>query len=423
MKIVIFALGSRGDVQPYVALGAGLRAAGHAVRLLAPTDFRALVTDHGLEFAALGGSSEAVARELQHLVEQGQTLKVFSCQARLAEEQAHAAAAHGLAAAQDADRIVAGLGGLFVAWSLAQKLGVPLVQAHLVPFSPTRNFSSVLAPPIPASPLAGWVNALSHRVAEQMMWQMFRSADARARTEVLGLPPAPFWGPFDALRDSRPILYGYSAHALPRPRDWPDDIHVTGYWFLGPPAGWEPPADLVRFLDAGPPPVYIGFGSMPSSRPEEAAAMAVQALTRVGRRGVLYGGWGGLRPEQLPEHVHVTGAVPHSWLFPRMAAVVHHGGVGTTAAGLAAGVPAVVTPFFGDQPFWGQRVCELGVGPRPIARRHLTVDSLAEAIRVATTDAAMQARAAELGKRIRAEDGVERAVALIERHSCRVGEA
>ncbi|HMQ34311.1 MAG TPA: glycosyltransferase [Chloroflexaceae bacterium] len=421
MKIVIFALGSRGDVQPYVALGAGLRAAGHVVSLLASTDFRKLVTSHGLEFVALGGSTEAVAQELQHLVEQGRTFKVFSSQARLAEEQAYAAAAHGLSAAQSADMIVAGLGGMFVAWSLAEKLGVPFVQAHLVPFTPTRHFSSVLAPPLPHTPLAGWTNSLSHHMVEQMLWQMFRSADARARAEVLGLPPAPFWGPFDALRDARPTLYGYSAHVLPRPSDWAPDIHVTGYWFLAPPAGWEPPVDLVRFLDAGPPPVYIGFGSMPSSRPEEAAAMAVEALTRIGRRGLLYGGWGGLRAEQLPEHVHLTGSVPHSWLFPRVAAVVHHGGVGTTAAGLAAGIPSIVTPFFGDQPFWGQRVHELGVGPRPIPRRRLTADSLAEAVCVATSDQQMQARAAELGERLRAEDGVDRAVAVIERHRQRIG--
>lgn len=183
MNIVILALGSRGDVQPYVALGAGLRAAGHSVRLLASTGFRDLISSHGREFVALGGSSEAVARELQQLVEQGRTLKVFAGQARPAEEQAHTAAAHGLAAAQDADLIVAGLGGLFGAWSLAEKLGVPFVQAHLVPLTRTRDFSSVLAPRLPHTPLTGRTNGLSHRVAEQMLWQMFRSADARARAE------------------------------------------------------------------------------------------------------------------------------------------------------------------------------------------------------------------------------------------------
>ncbi|MFV9504678.1 MAG: glycosyltransferase [Oscillochloridaceae bacterium umkhey_bin13] len=227
MKIVIFALGSRGDVQPYVALGVGLRAAGHHVCLLAAADFSDLVQSHGLEFVAVGSNYEAIAQELQHLIEQGRTRKVFAEQARIAEEQAHTAAAHGLATAQDADLIIAGIGGLFIAYALAEKLGVPLVQAHLVPFTPTRAFASVLAPPLPRTPLARWTNALSHRVAEQMLWQMFRSADARARTQVLGLPPAPFWGPFGRLRNATPILYGYSAHTLPRPSDWADAIHIT----------------------------------------------------------------------------------------------------------------------------------------------------------------------------------------------------
>lgn len=417
MKIVIFALGSRGDVQPYVALGKGLRAAGHTVRLLASSDFHEMITANGLEFTPLGGSSEAVARDMQQLIEQGQTLKVFSAQARVAEEQAREAAAQGLVAAQGADLIVAGLGGLFVAWSLAEKLGVPFLQAHVVPITPTGAFSSVLAPSLPAT----WANGLSHRVAEQMLWQMFRGADARARSEVLGLPRAPFWGPFGALRDARPILYGYSPHVLPPPADWDAGIQITGYWLLEPPAGWAPPADLLRFLEAGPPPVYIGFGSMPSSRPEAAAAMVIEALDRAGQRGVLYGGWGGLRPEQLPAQIHLTGAVPHSWLFPRMAAVVHHGGAGTTAAGLWAGVPAVVTPFFGDQPFWARRAHELGVAPRPVPRRSLTAASLAEAIRAAATDPQTRERAAALGARIRAEDGVARAVEVIERHYRPVG--
>ena len=201
---------------------------------------------------------------------------------------------------------------------------------------------------------------------------------------------------------------------IPVPRDWDDSVHVTGYWFLDPPAGWEPPVDLVRFLHAGPPPVYVGFGSMVNRKPEEAADLALQALARTGQRGVLSSGWGGLKKEALPETVFMTGSVPHGWLFPQMAAVVHHGGVGTTAEGLRAGVPSVLTPFFGDQPFWGRRVLDLGVGPRAIPRRQLTADRLAEAIRCAVSDTAMRERAALLGERIRAEDGIARAAEVIE---------
>ena len=172
--------------------------------------------------------------------------------------------------------------------------------------------------------------------------------------------------------------------------------------------------NLVNFLQSGPPPVYIGFGSMTNSKPEEVADMLLQALARTGLRGVLYEGWGGLKKEQLPDTVFMTGSVPHTWLFPRMAAVIHHGGVGTTAAGLAAGVPSIITPFFADQPFWGQRVHQLGVGTKPIPRKRLTVDSLAQALDSVLSDEEMRKRAALLGERIRAENGVAQAVAIIE---------
>ncbi len=414
MQIMIIAGGSRGDVQPYVALGEGLQAAGHRVRLLASMNFRELITAHGLEFAAMNDLTEAMTQErVRELAEQGNLLKMVAATGRGAQQLAHQAAVAGLAAAAGSDLLIGGLGGLSVGVALAEKLGVPFIQAYLMPFSPTREFPSVLTP-LPQSRLMGWANGLSHRLARQMMWQMLRSADNRARAEVLNLPSAPFWGPFGALRgQGLPVLYGYSPLVIPPPSDWDATIHVTGYWFLAPPAGWTPPAALVDFLAAGPPPVYIGFGSMPSRDPQETARLALDALARTGQRGILASGWDGLQADDLPPTVHMVGSLPHAWLFPQMAAVVHHGGAGTTGAGLAAGVPSIVTPFFGDQPFWGRRVHALGVGPAPIPRRRLTAEKLATAIEQAVSDGAMRQRAASLGERIRAERGVENAVAVI----------
>jgi len=414
MVITLIASGSRGDVQPYVALGHGLRRAGHTVRVLAPQDFRELISAYGLEFYDAGGSTAQVAQSMQDLIEQGQILKVFARMGEAAERFANLAAAKGLEACQGSDRIVAGLGGLFAGSALSEKLGLPLIQAHLLPLTPTRDYPGVLAPPLPVR-LPGWVNVLSHRLTRQMLWQMSRASDNKARAQVLGLPRAPLWGPYAALDRAEPILYGYSPHVLPPAKDWPASIRVTGYWFLEPPEGWTPPQDLVQFLEAGPPPVYVGFGSMPSRRPEATATMVLEALAQTGQRGVLSAGWGGLRAADLPANVFMVGSIPHDWLFPRMRAVVHHGGVGTTAAGLRSGVPSIVTPFFADQPFWAQRVWELGVGPRPIPRRRLTADRLAAAIQRVVADTAMQARAAALGARIRAEDGIGEAVAAIER--------
>jgi UDP:flavonoid glycosyltransferase YjiC (YdhE family) len=412
MRIAIIAPGSRGDVEPYIALGQGLHRAGHVTRLVSHENFAPLVSAHGVEFWPIAGDVQEVAQgeEMTARLESGSFLAVMSQMAREAERGAIAFAEGSLAACRGMDLLLTGIGGLFVAQAQAEKFALPLVQAYYLPFTPTRAYPSALFPALPFS--IGALNSLSYRLTQQMMWQGFRSADRIARQKVLGLPAAPFWGP-RAPRGA-PILYGYSPAVIPPPPDWDANTHVTGYWFLDPPADWTPPAALVKFLQAGDPPVYVGFGSMSNRRPEETAELIVQALKRAGQRGVILGGWGGLRPANLPDSVFLLDSAPFSWLFPRMAAVVHHGGAGTTSAGLRAGVPSAVIPFFADQPFWGRRVAALGVGPAPIPRKQLTVERLAQAIQAACTDQPMRQRAAELGERIRKEDGVACAVALIE---------
>jgi len=159
--------------------------------------------------------------------------------------------------------------------------------------------------------------------------------------------------------------------------------------------------------------VYIGFGSMSSRNPEQTADLIIQALARTNQRAILLSGWGGLQKATIPDSIFMIDSVPHSWLFPRVSAVIHHGGASTTAAGLRAGVPSVVIPFFGDQPFWGQRIADLGVGTKPIPRKRLTVERLANGIQEAVTNEQMRQRAADLGKQIQAEDGIKSAVEII----------
>ena len=414
MRIAIIAPGSRGDVQPYVALGKGLKDAGHTVRVMATQEFQNLIADYSLDFFDMGGNMQNVAQRMQSLLEGGNFLKILSSMGDTAKLMASQASASGLVACQGADLIISGIGGLFVGLALAEKLDIPLVQAFYYPLSPTREIPNAMAP-LPRMRLPAWVNSLSHRIVQQMLWQNFRLADNIARRQVLDMAPAPFWGPFASLqRQKQTILYGYSPHVLPPPKDWDDFIHVTGYWFLDPPVEWEPPKDLLNFLQSGPPPVYIGFGSMIHSKPEETTELVLNALAHTGQRGVLSSGWGGLKQEDLPETAFMIGSIPFSWLFPKMAAVVHHGGAGTTSIGLRAGIPSIVTPFMGDQPFWGQRVAELGVGPEPIPRRKLTFERLAQAIDQVLTDQTMRQHAADLGSKIQAEDGIARAVAVIQ---------
>ena len=416
MRIAIIAPGSRGDVQPYIALGKGLKTVGNIVRLVTHQNFEGLVNSYGVEFWPVEGNVQDIAqsKEMRELLEKGSFLAVMSQMAKEAQRGALALATGGLAACRGMELVIAGIGGLFIGLALAEKLELPLLQAYYIPFTPTQAYPSFLFPKL--SPwFGGSLNRLSYHLARQIMWQGFRSADRLARQKVLGLPAAPFWGPFNAdCARHYPILYGFSPSVIPPPPDWDSHIHVTGYWFLDPAADWTPPPALMEFLEAGSPPVYVGFGSMSNRKPEETADLVLQALTRTRQRAILLSGWGGLRKTDLPSSVLMVDSIPFSWLFPRVAAVVHHGGAGTTAAGLRAGVPSVVIPFFGDQPFWGQRIAELGVGPAPIPRRKLTVERLVQAIQKAATDQTMRQRAANLGAKIRAEDGIARAVAVVQ---------
>jgi UDP:flavonoid glycosyltransferase YjiC (YdhE family) len=217
-------------------------------------------------------------------------------------------------------------------------------------------------------------------------------------------------------RQRYPILYGFSPTVVPKPADWGERIHVTGYWFLERPSDWQPPADVADFIRSGPPPVYVGFGSMGNRDPREVTEIVLDALDRCRQRGVILTGWGGLSRADLPDNVFGIESMPFDWLFPRMSAVVHHGGAGTTSAGLRAGVPSVIVPFFADQPFWAERVCRLGVGPGPVHRKRLTAERLARAISIAVNDSRMRDRAGEIGERIRGEDGVAAAVHFIDRY-------
>lgn len=412
MKIMIIAPGSRGDVQPYIALGKGLKDAGHVVRFLSHKNFEKLVTSYGLDFWSVDSNVQDIVEndEMRERIEKGNFLSMMAQMAKEAQREAVIFTEGGLAAGQGMNLVLTGMGGMYIGLAIAEKLDLPFLQAYVVPFTPTRDFSSVLTPKLPTP-----FNRLSHGLTRQLMWQGFRSADTLARRKVLDIPLAPFSGPYNskATRDM-PILYGFSPSVIPVPSDWDGNIHVTGYWFVDEADDWTPPPALMNFLQDGPPPVYIGFGSLSNRNPEETADLVIRALKQINQRAILLSGWGGLQKTDLPESIFMIDSIPHSWLFPRVSAVVHHGGASTTAAGLRAGVPSVIVPFYGDQPFWGRRIAELGVGPNPIPRAKLTSERLANAIQQAVTDKGMHERAASLGKKIQAENGIARAAEVIQ---------
>jgi sterol 3beta-glucosyltransferase len=254
-------------------------------------------------------------------------------------------------------------------------------------------------------------NWWSFRIANQMFIYLIKPVVNECRREILGLKPVPasFYRGLDV--SHIPIVYGFSPNLLPRPDDWGDWLKVSGHWFFDHHPDWQPSSELVRFLENNKPPVYVGFGSMVIER---ATRIVLGALQRTGQRGILLGGWGGLGAGDLPETVLRIDSAPHDWLFPRVSALVHHGGAGTTATGLRYSKPTIVVPFFADQPFWGDRVHRLGAGPRPIPFTKLSVENLSQAIDRLINDLDMRRKAAELGDKLQNEDGVGKAVGFIQ---------
>ncbi len=421
MRIALITLGSEGDVRPFIALGLGLQAAGHDVLLVTHAAFEPLILSRGLACSPVGNDPRDVLENEagQSWLDAGDNaLRFFRQFSRIAQSLIQQYMLDCWNACQGADAIVFSTIGLAVGYPIAEKLGVPFSMAAPYPLTPTRAFRSPYFPAVPASLLfSGYYNHLTHVLSMQIFWQLLRPVVNKARREVLDLPSLSLNWPLSEIQRGRmTLLYCYSPSIVPPAPDWSNRNHVTGYWFLDRHAAWQPPPDLVDFLKSGPPPVYIGFGSMNSRNPEEATETVLQALARSKQRGILLTGWGGLSNADLPDTIFKIDSIPHDWLFPQMAAIVHHGGSGTTAASMRAGVPTVIIPFFGDQPFWGQRIFELGAGPRPIPRKRLSVGQLAAAIQAATCDEAMCARSTALGERIRTEDGVAQAIEVLHRH-------
>jgi sterol 3beta-glucosyltransferase len=406
MRIAIVCNDTRGGVQPYVALASGLLDAGHLVQAVAPGDLAAMFTDVGIAVTPLSGQMQALLRASGGVTERG-TVASMLFAARQLPRVMETWMRETLAGCQGADLVTGGIGA-GTGLEVAEALGVPFIETHLQPVGvPTDAYPPVLMPTIPrALGPAAW--RLAHRLSEAALFGSVAGPTRRARRRVLGLRRR------SRAADGRAVLYGFSPHVVRVPSVGLRPRYTTGYWTLHTPGGWSPPAALAAFLAVdGPPVVAIGFGSMGSGDPVALTELVRGAVRDAGVRGVLIAGWGGLTSTGDDPDVLTIDAVPHDWLFPRVAAVVHHGGAGTTGASLRAGTPTVVVPFAMDQPFWGGRVAALGAGPTPIPRARLSRARLADAMRLTVRDASMRARAADLGRRIRGEDGVGEAVRLL----------
>jgi sterol 3beta-glucosyltransferase len=408
MRALVLTVGSRGDVQPFVALAVGLRARGHEAVLAAPAMFGDLAAAHGVPFASLDLDMNQVGAALEG--RHGLSHLVRFC--RTMGRGATAVLPGAAAAAKDGADIVVHHPVLPLGQHLAELLGVPAVVAQPMPtLVPTGEFLSA-AWPCRAPRI---LNRPSYRAARQLAGLWCRRDIDRWRAE-LNLPRRR--GRHDPLRspDGTPVtvLHSFSAHVVPRPADWPATAHITGYWTLPTAPDWSPPRRLAEFTDRGDPVVYIGFGSMPSPDPQRLAEAMMAAVDQAGARAVVASLSPMLRRLLPASRFLVLRNAPHDWLFPRMQAIVHHGGAGTAAAAVMAGRPQVIWPFGIDQPFWSRRMTSLGVAPAARPVRALTGPSFAAALHRALGDRQMAERAAWLGAAVRAEDGLGQAISHLE---------
>ncbi|KAF9439324.1 Sterol 3-beta-glucosyltransferase [Entomortierella beljakovae] len=417
MHITCLTIGSRGDVQPYIALCKGLMKDGHKCRISTHAEYKDWVEGHGIEFGLVGGDP---AELIELCVENGMfTVSFIKEGLKRFRGWLDNLLETTWLSCQNTDVLIespSAMAGIHI----AEKLDIPYFRAFPFPWTRTRAFPHPFA--VPEHNLGRGYNYMTHVMIEQVFWKGISGQVNKWRKEMLKLPSTSL-EKMDA--HHVPSLYSWSPNVVPAPMDWPSWIHVTGYWFLdNPDLSWTPPDDLVQFLNADPnnKPVYIGFGSMVVSDPDGMTRTIIEAVEKSGVRAIVSKGWsdratsqeGGANPKKssgeeikIPSSVYMLKSVPHDWLFPQLAGCVHHGGAGTVAAGLRAGIPTIIRPFFGDQFFWAGRVEEAGVG---VWCHELTVKKLTSALVTITTDEKMIRKARAIGEKIRAENGVDNAI-------------
>jgi len=416
VRITINTFGTRGDIQPYVALGKGLLQAGHTVRIFSHQIFESFVHEHGLDFYPLDLDPRQVLIN-QAISELGKSMiRINLWLEKNFKPVLEDAFRATLDANRDAD-LMLNSGLSFTGWHVAEKLNIPAIATYLWPAIPSRYISSTLGYAPPAwLPFKGIINYSLTKISNQTFFNLLRKPVNRCRKNILGLDPMSmkdYWQ-LDSPHSSTPFIYGYSPVVLPKPPDWGENQQISGYWFLDTPTGYQVDDILNDFLVKGSPPIYFGFGSTVDHEQEEMIQIVIRALEKTDQRGILLSGWSKFDFADLPSTILGVEEVPHDWLFPQMAGVVHHGGAGTTATGLRAGVPSIIVPSFADQFFWGQRVYELGAGTMPIPREKLTVEKLAHAIEQLIENDQIRKKAIVISRRIQSENGIDTAVELIE---------
>jgi len=415
MRITLLTMGTRGDTQPFILLAVRLKKEGYDVTLGARPDFAELAKEYDIKFAPLGRPYKSFILDNAKNFESGNFFKIVLQGLKQKKLMFENLGEDAYRASIGSDAIIYKYSWV-AGYSISEKLGIPCAAIMPFPYHKTKEFPCFV---IGKGKNKGrLLNALLWWISEQIItWQYQRMFDNKLRQKTLKIEPLPFLGPYKRqLKEKLPIFYTFSPIIVPKPSDWPKNTYVTGTWLSPPSLNWNPSSDLLSFLENGTAPVYIGFGSMPSNA-EKTLSIILKALELSNRRGIILSGWAGIgNNNKLPETVFCINDIPHYWLFPKMAAIVHHGGAGTTTAGLLSGVPSIITPSTIDQYSWARQVYMLGVSPAPIPFKKLTGELLAEAIIEATTNEKIKNTANEIGKKMELEDGIGKTIEIFKNY-------
>ena len=410
-RIALVTIGTQGDVQPYLALAIALKERGYSVVLGASEEFQGMVEGYGVEFHTLGPSIQAFLTQQRFENAMSQSMLINGPSLlRQGQQIVDTAARHAWHMCQGADMLILNMNTSF-GIDIAEALHIPAVMVALQPLNSTSEFPLCIYYGADFGP-AVTTQTYATMSVQQIYYNLPRN---KLRRELMGLEARKKGGFFrNTDGTAMTTLYPYSPVVSPRPRDWPKSALVTGYWQLKDRSDWQPSAEFQKFLSEGEAPVYIGFGSMPFGA-ERNTKILKEAVAMWGGRAVVARGWGGINPQDLPDTIFAIEKAPHDKLFKYVSAVVHHGGAGTTSAGLHLGRPTFVVPQAVDQPYWGRRVFELGCGPKPVRLRKLTSEILAGALADLATNADYRRNAAEIGEQLHGEDGIEKAIKVLER--------
>lgn len=415
MKHITFITnGTRGDVEPFLNFAISLKNLGFTVRLAAPIDFKNWILNHELEYAPIG--LEPVKNVLQ-ATQQANLLNfnIFKIRKTLSffkhymKDVLITTLPH---AAENTDMIIAHV-SLPACSDLAECKNIPLIYISTVPLAPSKTRPNILMP-LKYGPISGRIyNQLTHLPVR--FSRVFYSSLYKELRKLLNLPPnSILTRSFEKEGEPVPLLHIYSKHVHPRPNDWPKTAQIIGYSFNDNEGkSWQPSEELTKFLQDGAPPIYIGFGSMIPQDEKELTELICKAVEKANVRALISKGWANLTPLSQSENILSIGPMPHHKLFPLCKAVVHHGGAGTTGAGLRAGCPTLICPFAFDQPFWGQIIAEKKLGPVPIRLKDLTVDNLAASLKDLSTNKTYQENVKQISVKLNEENAFENLTSYI----------